>query len=930
MYKLFGLLIITLLSTSSIRAQSLVRGTVVESNETPAIGAEVVFYRQGDTIPAMSTFTDANGDFEMILESGIYQAHYIYLDYKPIVQDSVRITDSDTFILNLVFEESLATHLEAVIVTATARNNNIVSLYSQQQHSTTIGDGISADVIAKSSDRSTGDVLKRVSGASVQDNKYVVVRGMNDRYNIALVDGAVLPSTEPNRKAFSFDIIPSALLDQIIITKSGSADLPGDYAGGALRILTKDIPNKPFSNLSLGTGFNSLSTFQTFRSGKRSSTDFLGFDNGLRQLPLDFPDNRFFQDPRQFNPNNKQQSAHYLGKLNNDYTIYERSALPSFNAQWSWGNRYPLGAERILGILAALNYAHDERVRPDVNRQYGNFNYNDDIFSYQTHIGAILNLGCYAGNHKILFKSLYNKVFDDRLLERTGHNFASSKSIRYYAFDLQQKSLLKSTLSGEYKRDPSLLDWNIAYNWVSNLQSDQRKITYAKAIHSDDQYAADITNLGKANNRLFGSMHEHILGAGVNYSYDFNNSKMKVGIYEQARFRNFNNRYLGAVLNTTHPSANDIVYTPLEHLFDEEHIQDGLFQLVDQTSASDAYFARTFTTAAYGIYEQNLWQKLQMQLGIRLEHYFVNLYSDNQDIVSQDWWDILPSVNLKWVHNEHTNIRATYFRSLVRPELREMANLSYYDYEWDAIITGNPNIEPTRIHNIDFRFEHFPNPGEAFSVSIFYKHFANTIENNLYGSNSAYDITVRNFKGGYNLGAEIELRKGLEFIGSTWKNFNVYVNASWVYSRINLPENYYIQGRLVRWRPLTGQAPWTLNAGVGYSSPDGKFGLNLLYNYIGQNLYMVGNDILGHVYVHARHVLDLTMSYQCSERLGLKLGIKDLTNSPYTFYMDQNVDGKFSRHSFEQEGQIDVHQDWLWQEYRPGISLSLSANWKLY
>ena len=158
-------------------------------------------------------------------------------------------------------------------------------------------------MIAKSADGGTGEVLKRVSGTSIQDNKYVVVRGMNDRYNIALVDGAVLPSTEPNRKAFSFDIIPSSVLDQIVITKSGSADLPGDYSGGAIQILTKDIPAEAFTTISLGAGYHSLSTFQNFQSGYKSATDILGFDDGSRKLPKDLPGFEVLQDPRSYNPN---------------------------------------------------------------------------------------------------------------------------------------------------------------------------------------------------------------------------------------------------------------------------------------------------------------------------------------------------------------------------------------------------------------------------------------------------------------------------------------------------------------------------------------------------------------------------------------------------------------------------------------------------
>lgn len=914
----------------SAQANGNVRGSVLESKSKDAvIGAEVNFFRQGEATPAMSTFTDEVGAFELDLEPGVYRLECVYIDYEHIVRDSLLVREASVLELELMLGDQVPRELEGVVVVGTAKKNSVEALYIQQQQASTIGDGISADIMSKGADRGTGEVLKRVSGTSIQDNKYVIVRGMNDRYNIAMVDGSVLPSTEPNRKAFSFDIIPSSVLDQIIITKSGAADLPGDYSGGAIQILTKDIPAKPYTSISLGTGFHTLSTFQNFKSGYRTPTDIFGFDDGSRKLPKGLPGFEYLQDPRSYNPNSEAQGKGFLHLLNNDYKVYERKALPAINFQFGHGTSFKLAGERMLGINAAITYNHEERNRPEVTRQYSNFDYSDNVYSYQTSLGAMVNLGYYSGNTKILFKNLYNRIFDDKFLERTGANFNASKEIRYYAFDLQQKSLLKNTLLGEHQFDQNKLDWNLSYNLVSNDQPDQRKITYARSLNSADPFAADITNLGKANNRLFGSMKEHILNAGLNFSTPIGNAKAKFGVYEQARFRHFNNRYLGAVLNPSHPNANELIFDELESLYSSDNINNGHFHLIDQTSNSDMYTAQSFTTAAYGMLEHQLLDRLKMAYGLRAEHYFINLDSYTQNEVNKSWFDLLPSVNASYALSDKTNLRASYFRSLVRPELREMANMSYYDYELDAIITGNPALEPTRIHNLDLRYEHFPRSGEIFSASVFYKHFTNTIENNLYGSNSAYDVSTRNFSGGYNLGLELELRKNLGFLSHTLDRWSVYLNSSLVYSQITLPEDYFIQGQMITHRPLTGQSPAVVNAGLGYTSLDERFYLQLFYNYIGKNMYMVGNDIIGHVYLNARHLLDLTASYQFSERFNLKLSLKDMANSPFTYFMDQDVDGRFHRQEFASGSPIRVDQDWIWQEYKPGISVGLSASWRL-
>ena len=128
------------------------------------------------------------------------------------------------------------------------RQASIASLYSVQKNSSSISDGISAESIQRSPDRNSGEVLKRVSGTSVQDNKFVIVRGLNERYNTSLLNNSVLPSTEPDKKAFSFDIIPASLVDNITIYKSPTPDLPGDFAGGAVKVTTKDYPSKALAS----------------------------------------------------------------------------------------------------------------------------------------------------------------------------------------------------------------------------------------------------------------------------------------------------------------------------------------------------------------------------------------------------------------------------------------------------------------------------------------------------------------------------------------------------------------------------------------------------------------------------------------------------------------------------------------------------------
>lgn len=934
MYKNVFLTAASTVIAVSAMAQGTIIGKVEDgvNNET-VIAADVQIFPKGDSAILQSTFTDENGKFEMELPEGTYDVHVVYDGFQTKMLTDVHVIKGQQTTFTVTLTDMVdPTELEDVVIRANYTKQSVVALYTQQKEANTMGDGISADVISKSPDRNTGDVLKRVSGTSIQDNKFVVVRGMNDRYNVAMVDGAILPSTEPNRKAFSFDIIPSAIIDNIVITKSGSPDLPGDFSGGVINILSKDMPNEAYTNFSLGTSFNTVSTFKDYYTGTTTPTDFFGFDDGTRQLPSSYPSYDYMA--RNYNSSNISESNKYLNSLNNDYKIHQRKAMPGINMQLAHGNSYALKNGNRFGINMGLTFSHDEVIKPNLIRQYDNYDYNDNIYGYRSNLGLLLNMGYLTAKSKVSFKTIYNKTFDNNHLQRTGTNYSSTTNIQYYAFDLIQKSLLKSTLLGEHKLGAeSKLDWLASYNFITNNQPDQRKITYSRLIGNEGPYFMELNTLGKANNRLFGDLSEHVVNANVNFSTPLNflgKSKLKMGLSEQIRMRSFSNRYVGAVLNTSNPEAMNVVFKPMHEVFTPQNINNNFFRFLDQTIDGDFYDATAMTTAAYLMLESTVWDKLKLVYGLRAEHYYTKLDSYRKNEVDEQWLDFLPSLNAIYGLNDKTNLRFAYFKSLVRPEFREMANLAYFDYEMSAIFTGNPYLTPTSIHNFDIKYEYFPNPGEILAASVFYKHFTNTIENSVYASNTAYEVSPQNFEGGYNVGIELEVRKKIDFISDAKmiRNLTFYTNVSLVKSSIKLPANYYIMSQLQTERPLSGQSPLVINSSLGYLSDNGKLGLNVLYNYIGKNLHMIGNDRISNVYFNGRNILDLQASYQFTERFTVRMTVRDILNSPYTYYMDQNLNGKFERNYF-QNGQINVNKDWIWQEFKPGTSIGLTLNYKL-
>jgi hypothetical protein len=914
-------------------AQGTLKGKITDEKTGETLVGVTVLIPE---MPTLATFSDEDGDFELKAPDGTYTVQIRYMGYTTKEIADVKLQAGTITPMNLAIKEENKTNtLKDVVIRSTLKKESLNALYIAQKNSAAVSDGISAEAIKKSPDKSTGEVLKRVSGTTIQDNKFVIIRGLTDRYNTALIDNAFLPSTEPNRKAFSFDIIPSSLIDNIIISKSGTPDLPGDFAGGVINILTKEIPDKNFNSISIGSSYNTYSTFKQFKTGYKTATDILGFDNGGRQMPKSIPS----YDVLSGKNLTLADSKTYLSALNNDYTVTDRKGLPAINLQGSLGRLYELKGNKRIGVTAALNYAHNETVKRDVERIFGNVNLKDQIYNYNTTLGGLANISYATANSKLSFKNLYNRTFDDNFLYREGYDGGATTDIKYYAFDLIQKSLLKSSLEGEHSLGGDAqkkLNWVVSYNNVTNNQPDQRKAQYQQDVVNGN-YNINLGTVGRANNRLFGNLNESILNAGVNYTtpYKLNflyKSSLKVGALGMYRYRDFENRYIGATLN---PGAALPENTQLGNVFSQANIDNGLFSLVDQTGMGDIYNATAQTYAAYAMSDNRITTKLRAVWGVRFESYNLDLQSPiltfKKQVVNPVWNDVLPSLNMSYALNEKSNLRLSYFRSVARPELREVAPMGYYDYELNLLINGNENLTRSRIDNIDLRYEIFPRAGEVFSASVFYKNFDKTIEN-FYLATGSPEVTTKNYNSAFVRGVEFELRKNLDFIGNATvlKNLTFYANLALIQSQVQLSgaDTKYLINSSRTERPLSGQSPYVINTSLSYSAIEGKLNFNVLYNRIGKRIFLVGgNGQFGDVYENPRNILDFQASLNVGKRSEFRLNIKDALNAPTFFYIDQNDNKKWDNVQFAKTT-IDPNQDYILQRYRQGTTFSLTYTYR--
>ena len=470
-------------STTTALAQQL-KGNVIDkkSHET-LIGAVVTV--EGSNIKAI---TDIDGNFQLKgLKKGTYTLYINYVGYKPQRIDGVRVTDAsaeDALSIAMLPDEQ---QLKEVVVTAVERRSTDAAMIQVAKNSPVIVSNVSAQEISRTQDTNAGEVIRRVPGVSLIDDKFVMVRGLSQRYNNVWVNGGAVPSSEADSRAFSFDIIPSSQIDNLTIVKSPSAEYPADYSGGFIIVNTKEIPTENSLTFSVGGNWNTSTVFQRFCYAKGSATDILAFDNGLRILRgginaslhplLDATGNKVGDNLYDLRGNG----------LNNDWRIKSRNPIGDLKLAASLAHRWNLGG-RTLGLLAALNYTNEQRTFRDMqNNLFGIYDVANDRSNYLRHsvddqynnnvrLGAMLNLTFLSrdGNHKYQLKNIFNQLSTNRYTWREGVDAQSNQehSAEYY---YRSRTTYNGQLTGKHTFTGDALDWSVGYAYANRLLPDRRR-----------------------------------------------------------------------------------------------------------------------------------------------------------------------------------------------------------------------------------------------------------------------------------------------------------------------------------------------------------------------------------------------------------------------------------------------------------------------
>lgn len=879
-----------------------IRGRVLDSLTLEPVAGTMV------TILSLNegTISDADGTFSLAIHnlvSGMMEVSFQMLGYTDRNIKVVPATDSLRILL-APYAESIGNST----VIAKKRTNSDLSISREIRESKMVVSGISSASISRTQDRDAGEVVKRMAGISITDDRYLVARGLSQRYNNVWINGASVPSSEADSRSFSFDMIPASQIENILIIKSPIPDVPSDFTGGFVKIATKDTPEAhPFS-VTYNVGVNASTIGRGFRYHPGGSfTRLLGFDGNA---------------------------------YNDNWDIDSRMSLPDQKFSFAYGSSSKVGSKMFV-VDGSVNYSYASRTLANMeNSRFGIYNksedkpeylykYTDNQYKTTVKIGEMLDFALLGENDKYYFRNIFNQIGQDVLTERTGWQNVSS----YYG---QEKTdydyLTRSTYSGQIaglhnigKESSGLLSWQAGYSYAGKSQPDRRMVNRQENDLVGDSHYGEMCIDQNSIERDSISLSENMLSASVSYE-----GKMlpglviKSGLYSDYRTRNYRTRELFYRYNQANLPVDFPYGDVVDEIMKQSNYGSDKLYIYDDTDNRDSYKGNSLYAAAYVAvdYSAGPWD---IYSGLRFEHDGMNLisYTRIKEWVTKTrsyvYDNVFPSINISYKMGPRSVWRLAYGMSTNRPEFREMSSSVYYDFDLFSDVKGNPDLRSAFMHNLDFRYECYPNNEESISVALFYKHFKNPIETTFLDAGGSYTYTFENAEQAYAFGVEADVKKDFSFIGMP--ELSIVFNGSLIGSEVEFSDL-----DLEHDRPLQGQSPYLVNTTLSYQP--GRWSFAVMYNRIGKRIVGIGkvdtsvggsidNDIPD-MYEMPRNALDLVAGYAFGGGWSLKVNVKDVLNEKVSFC-------QFPKYTASDGTLVERQQ--VTKCFRPGTEAFAILNW---
>ena len=868
----------------------------------------------GETMPGVNVViegtlrgasTGPDGEFTITgVAPGTYSLSLTFISYKPVRVEGVEVRTGSVSVINVAMSDQ-SVELDDIVVVATKRTDSEVSVMNSIRTSPVVVSGISAQLISRTQDKDASEVVRRLPGVSIVDDRFIVVRGLSSRYNNVWLNNATAPSLEADARSFSFDLVPSSMIENIYILKSPTAELPADYSGGFIKISTTGIPSENRFSVSYGTTFRQYATFGDYLAERGGKTDWLTMGTGQRALPDAMPVHLDLYESAT-NTDIRNRVTDLGRSLSNSWDAVQATALPDQKLALGISRRFEKGSF-IAGNVTSLTYSYSNTFREAVNNSYSIYNYAYDTpgildeyidrqYRTSARVGLMHNQTLYPYQGlKLEFRNFFTSTAGSGVSVREGRDwYNNGRSVRSGEIKYSHRLIYTGQLGAEQILNDgrSVIDFTAGYARSARTEPDIRRYCY---ISNDGENSPYIILFGNnpdlsSVSRMWLDLDETNLSGMLNLTQKFSEGmidwEIRTGIFAENRDRSFRARNFGyAVSSDTSPFASTSL--PVQEIFAAENINltDGI-RLKEITALSDSYEASAMVLAGYLSFRFRFGTRTDLSAGVRIEKERQELSSYRQGTripvkVVRDTVNLFPSGNLAVNLSSSSLVRLTYGMSVNRPEFREMAPFYFVDFDQNAGIYGNEGIKSAYIHNLDLRFELYPGNNETFNAGIFYKHFTNPIEVSIRGNNPT-QFSFDNIGSAYSFGLETEARKNLGFITDRLEKLTAVVNLSLIRSSVAFD------------RPLQGQSPYIVNIGLFWQDTDRGLMASVVYNRIGKRIIAVGRpspnswESIPDIYEMPRNEADLAVSKKISKMLEIKAGIKDLFGEQVVFQQHVN------------------------------------------
>ena len=902
--------------------RGVIQGLITDPKGEPAIEAQITIVGT-----PYETYTDVSGRYRFELPPGTYNVRIFYQLHKPAEVQGVKVGVGQVVEVDGAVEPEEGAVQEIEVIGVLEKTRLEGQLLSRQR-SASVGDIIGRSEISKTPDSNAAEAARRVVGASIVGGRFVYVRGLGERYSNALFDGAPLPSPEPDRAAIPLDLFPVAVLDSITIVKTFTPDLPADFAGGSVQIDTRSIPDGPVFSVGTKLGYVTGSTFQSAPMYKRSRTDWLGFDSGLRALPSGTPDDYLLQRGTT-RPDGSEVTSEEITdwgrRFNSSMNWHDVGLPPNHSFDLVVGNGWKLPGEQKLGAIASLTYGRSFLTINDYTKREFRYDANSTLseaispqIDYKTiettdsvRWGAYGSISYAPGrNHELGLVLLHSQLADATFQRFSGRSEELARRVAGVHEGYESRGLNVVRLTGTHEfedANDATIRWAGLYSAAFRNELDTRDAVWG--LREDGEWSF-ITNAGSGRH-FWADMSENGLAGNVDYTQPLGRqqlAKLKLGAAANVKDRGFRGRRFefgsrtsnGLGCGTTFDSGcPGRTFAPAAFEGDRP-----MAQFAEKTLSTDGYDAELDVFGVYAMADTHVTPDLRLILGERFE-------TTRQTIQSPDFGlglprsarltsqDLLPSLSVVYSATKRAKVRGAVTRTLARPQARELAPFAFNEIYGGRSVSGNPDLKLTHITNVDMRFEFFPTLREVAAFSIFYKEFEDPIEPTLVAQSSGAILSYVNSPTAKLIGIELEARKNLGVLAPALDDFSLVSNLTLARSRISLEQSGY-KTLTSTSRPLVNQAPWVFNLALDYDNEDIGTKLRASFNIAGRRLMEVGSGGVPDGYEQSSPSLDVAGTQELGHGFKVKAGVEDVLNSRTLI-----TQGKSRRESIARESYRD-------------------------